>query len=110
MNVDRFDSVKLFWMLMQYVYFHVLCSPLSSLSAVGYDATCELCGFDFENRKALASHARAHLRQQGVDWKVIGSPIETLKAWMKSEPGKVAELHKSYMRGDLPFVKKVCPG
>lgn len=73
----------------------------------GCDATCELCGFDFENRKALASHARAHLRQQGVDWKVNGSPIDTLMAWMKSEPRKVAELHKSYMRGQLPFVKKV---
>ncbi|XP_067315144.1 protein Wiz [Pseudorasbora parva] len=80
--------------------------PVSDDTATGCDATCELCGFDFENRKALASHARAHLRQQGVDWKTIGSPIETLKAWMKSEPGKVAELHKSYMRGDLPFVKK----
>ncbi|XP_073708070.1 uncharacterized protein wiza [Garra rufa] len=72
----------------------------------GCDATCELCGFDFENRKALASHARAHLRQQGVDWKINGSPIETLAAWMKSEPGKVAELHKSYMKGHLPLVKK----
>lgn len=78
-------------------------------SAIGCDATCELCGFDFENRKALASHARAHLRQQGVDWKVNGSPIDTLMAWMKSEPRKVAELHKSYMRGQLPFVKKVSP-
>ncbi len=29
---------------------------------------------------------------------------------MKREPGKVAELHKSYLRGDLPFVKKVSPG
>ncbi|XP_043097436.1 protein Wiz [Puntigrus tetrazona] len=81
--------------------------PASDSMSTGCDATCELCGFDFENRKALASHARAHLRQQGVDWKVIGSPIETLAAWMKREPGKVAELHKSYMRGDLPFVKKV---
>ncbi|XP_052415430.1 protein Wiz isoform X1 [Carassius gibelio] len=79
----------------------------SDSMSTGCDATCELCGFDFENRKALASHARAHLRQQGVDWKVIGSPIETLAAWMKKEPGKVAELHKSYMRGDLPFVKKM---
>ncbi|XP_051563418.1 protein Wiz isoform X2 [Myxocyprinus asiaticus] len=70
------------------------------------DATCELCGFDFENRKALASHVRAHLRQQGVDWKIIGSPIETLTAWMQSEPEKVAELHKRYMQGHLPFVKK----
>ncbi|XP_050968593.1 protein Wiz isoform X2 [Labeo rohita] len=78
----------------------------SDSTSAGCDATCELCGFDFENRKALASHARAHLRQQGVDWKVIGSPIETLAAWMKSEPEKVAELHKSYMKGDLPLVKK----
>ncbi|XP_058635953.1 protein Wiz isoform X2 [Onychostoma macrolepis] len=78
----------------------------SDSMSTGCDATCELCGFDFENRKALASHARAHLRQQGVDWKVIGSPIETLAAWMKREPGKVAELHKSYMKGHLPFVKK----
>ncbi|XP_042613712.1 protein Wiz-like isoform X8 [Cyprinus carpio] len=80
--------------------------PASDSMTTGCDATCELCGFDFENRKALASHARAHLRQQGVDWKVIGSPIETLAAWMKSEPWKVAELHKSYMRGHLPLVKK----
>ncbi|XP_062404258.1 protein Wiz isoform X2 [Sardina pilchardus] len=70
------------------------------------DATCELCGFDFENRKALASHARAHLRQQGVDWRLNGSPIETLSAWMQKEPGKVAELHKRYMMGDLPHIRK----
>ncbi|XP_026070099.1 protein Wiz-like isoform X2 [Carassius auratus] len=80
--------------------------PASDSMTTGCNATCELCGFDFENRKALASHARAHLRQQRVDWKVIGSPIETLAAWMKSEPGKVAELQKSYMRGHLPLVKK----
>ncbi|KAI7807870.1 protein Wiz [Triplophysa rosa] len=72
----------------------------------GLDATCDLCGFDFENRKALASHARAHLRQLGVEWKTLGSPIETLMAWMKSEPKKVADLHERYLRGDLPFVKK----
>lgn len=78
----------------------------SDNTAIGLDATCELCGFDFENRKALASHARAHLRQLGVDWKTLGSPIETLTAWMKSEPKKVADLHKRYLRGDLPFVKK----
>ncbi|XP_026883959.2 protein Wiz isoform X4 [Electrophorus electricus] len=70
------------------------------------EATCELCGFDFENRKALASHARAHLRQQGVDWRTNGSPIETLSMWMQQEPAKVAELHKRYMQGDLPHVKK----
>ncbi|XP_059416824.1 protein Wiz-like isoform X2 [Carassius carassius] len=80
--------------------------PASDSMTTGCNATCELCGFDFENRKALASHARAHLRQQGVDWKVIGSPIETLAAWIQSEPGKVAELQKSYMRGHLPLVKK----
>uniref|UniRef100_A0A8C5UCW2 C2H2-type domain-containing protein n=1 Tax=Malurus cyaneus samueli TaxID=2593467 RepID=A0A8C5UCW2_9PASS len=30
------------------------------------EACCELCGLYFENRKALASHARAHLRSQGL--------------------------------------------
>ncbi|XP_036427404.1 protein Wiz isoform X2 [Colossoma macropomum] len=74
--------------------------------AAGCEATCDLCGFDFENRKALASHARAHLRQQGVDWHTNGSPIETLAEWMQREPGKVAELHKRYMRGELPQVVK----
>ncbi|KAK2829339.1 hypothetical protein Q7C36_017329 [Tachysurus vachellii] len=62
------------------------------------DASCELCGFCFENRKALASHARAHLRQFGVtEWSVNGSPIETLSAWMRSRPQTVAELHRSYL-------------
>uniref|UniRef100_A0A8U8BE87 Uncharacterized protein n=1 Tax=Geospiza parvula TaxID=87175 RepID=A0A8U8BE87_GEOPR len=41
------------------------------------EACCELCGLYFENRKALASHARAHLRQFGVtEWCVNGSPTE----------------------------------
>uniref|UniRef100_A0A8C9R8N5 WIZ zinc finger n=1 Tax=Scleropages formosus TaxID=113540 RepID=A0A8C9R8N5_SCLFO len=72
------------------------------------DASCELCGFYFENRKALASHARAHLRQFGVtEWCVNGSPIETLSAWMRSRPQKVAEIHKRYLQGDRPFPKKV---
>uniref|UniRef100_A0A4W5RVI2 Si:ch211-194b1.1 n=1 Tax=Hucho hucho TaxID=62062 RepID=A0A4W5RVI2_9TELE len=63
-------------------------------------ASCELCGFYFENRKALASHARAHLRQFGVtEWCVNGSPIETLSAWMRSRPHKVVEMHRSYMQG-----------
>ncbi|KAJ8283735.1 hypothetical protein COCON_G00025850 [Conger conger] len=71
------------------------------------DASCELCGFYFENRKALASHARAHLRQFGVtEWCVNGSPIETLSAWMRSKPHKVAEMHRRYMQGDRPFPKK----
>ncbi|XP_015416458.1 PREDICTED: protein Wiz [Myotis davidii] len=53
------------------------------------EACCELCGLYFENRKALASHARAHLRQFGVtEWCVNGSPIETLSEWIKHRPQK----------------------
>ncbi|XP_063058244.1 protein Wiz isoform X2 [Engraulis encrasicolus] len=75
-------------------------------SSDAFEYTCELCGFDFENRKALASHARAHLRQQGVEWPANVSPIETLSTWMQRHPAKVAELHKRYMRGDLPQVSR----
>uniref|UniRef100_A0A3B4U1F5 WIZ zinc finger b n=1 Tax=Seriola dumerili TaxID=41447 RepID=A0A3B4U1F5_SERDU len=72
------------------------------------DPSCELCGFYFENRKALASHARAHLRQFGVtEWCVNGSPIETLSAWMRSRPQKVLEMHRSYMQGSRSTLKKV---
>uniref|UniRef100_A0A3Q0SXV8 C2H2-type domain-containing protein n=1 Tax=Amphilophus citrinellus TaxID=61819 RepID=A0A3Q0SXV8_AMPCI len=72
---------------------------------------CELCGFYFENRKALASHARAHLRQFGVtEWCVNGSPIETLSAWMRSRPQKVLEMHRSYMQGNRTALKKVRRG
>lgn len=72
------------------------------------DASCELCGFAFENRKALASHARAHLRQFGVtEWSVNGSPIETLSAWMRSRPQTVAELHRSYLSDGHVAQKKV---
>lgn len=72
------------------------------------DPSCELCGFYFENRKALASHARAHLRQFGVtEWCVNGSPIETLSAWMRSRPQKVLEMHRSYMQGNRSTLKKV---
>ncbi|MGH0154354.1 UNVERIFIED_CONTAM: hypothetical protein FKN15_029013 [Acipenser sinensis] len=72
------------------------------------DASCELCGFYFENRKALASHARAHLRQFGVtEWCVNGSPIETLSAWMRSKPHKVAEVHRTFMQGGGPYPKKM---
>ncbi|TMS14907.1 Protein Wiz [Larimichthys crocea] len=71
------------------------------------DPSCELCGFYFENRKALASHARAHLRQFGVtEWCVNGSPIETLSAWMRSRPQKVLEMHRSYMQGSRSTLKK----
>ncbi|KAL4647955.1 protein Wiz-like isoform X1 [Arapaima gigas] len=79
----------------------------ASHSAPASDASCELCGFYFENRKALASHARAHLRQFGVtEWCVNGSPIETLSAWIRSRPQKVAEIHRRYLQGDRPFPKK----
>ncbi|XP_056143665.1 protein Wiz [Lampris incognitus] len=75
--------------------------------AAHQDASCELCGFFFENRKALASHARAHLRQFGVtEWCVNGSPIETLSAWMRSRPQKVVEMHRSYMQGSRSTFKK----
>ncbi|XP_019749121.1 protein Wiz isoform X2 [Hippocampus comes] len=71
------------------------------------DPSCELCGFYFENRKALASHARAHLRQFGVtEWCVNGSPIETLSAWIHSRPQKVLEMHRSYMQSNRPTSKR----
>ncbi|XP_060774499.1 protein Wiz isoform X2 [Neoarius graeffei] len=70
------------------------------------EATCELCGFDFENRKALASHARAHLRQQGEQWSSSQSPIVALSQWMSREPEKVAALHQLYMQGTLPHIRK----
>ncbi|XP_018110471.1 protein Wiz isoform X2 [Xenopus laevis] len=70
------------------------------------EACCELCGLYFENRKALASHARAHLRQFGVtEWCVNGSPIETLREWMKQRPQK-AGAYLSYIQGGRPFSKK----
>uniref|UniRef100_A0AAY4AWT8 C2H2-type domain-containing protein n=1 Tax=Denticeps clupeoides TaxID=299321 RepID=A0AAY4AWT8_9TELE len=78
-------------------------SPLGVKKEPGQacNASCELCGFYFENRKALASHARAHLRQFGVtEWCVNGSPIETLSAWIRSRPHKVAEMQSSYMQGN----------
>ncbi|CAL8330065.1 unnamed protein product [Lota lota] len=70
---------------------------------------CDLCGFEFNHRKALASHARAHLRQLGVtEWKMDGSkgsPIEILNEWIQKEPAKVAEITQRYLMGDL-FIKK----
>ncbi|XP_075063063.1 protein Wiz isoform X2 [Mixophyes fleayi] len=70
------------------------------------EACCELCGLYFENRKALASHARAHLRQFGVtEWCVNGSPIETLREWMKQRPQK-AGAYLSYIQGGRPYTKK----
>ncbi|XP_018422451.1 PREDICTED: protein Wiz-like [Nanorana parkeri] len=73
--------------------------------ATNMEAACELCGLIFENRKALASHARAHLRQFGVtEWCVNGSPIETLREWMKQRPQK-AGAYLNYIQG-RPFSKK----
>ncbi|KAM6233199.1 protein Wiz [Porphyrio hochstetteri] len=70
------------------------------------EACCELCGLYFENRKALASHARAHLRQFGVtQWCVNGSPIETLSEWIRHRPQK-AGAYRSYIQGGRPFTKK----
>uniref|UniRef100_A0A4W3J3X0 C2H2-type domain-containing protein n=1 Tax=Callorhinchus milii TaxID=7868 RepID=A0A4W3J3X0_CALMI len=54
---------------------------------ISADTCCELCGHYFENRKALASHARAHLRQFGVtEWHINGSPIDTLREWIRQKP------------------------
>uniref|UniRef100_A0A3Q3M162 WIZ zinc finger a n=1 Tax=Labrus bergylta TaxID=56723 RepID=A0A3Q3M162_9LABR len=64
------------------------------------DTSCELCGFDFENRKALASHARAHLRQLGIiEWKTDGasSPIELLNELIRRDPAKVAALNSDLL-------------
>ncbi|KAM9856684.1 protein Wiz [Aulostomus maculatus] len=72
------------------------------------DKSCELCGFDFENRKALASHARAHLRQLGlVEWKTEGasSPIELLSELIRRDPARVAAVTRRYRMGDL-YIKK----
>ncbi|KAG7486099.1 Wiz-like isoform X1 [Solea senegalensis] len=72
------------------------------------DTSCELCGFNFENRKALASHARAHLRQLGIiEWKADGasSPIELLSELIRKDPVKVAAITRRYRTGDL-YIKK----
>lgn len=81
----------------------------SSLISLVSDASCELCGFDFENRKALASHARAHLRQLGIiEWKADGatSPIELLSELIRKDPVKVEAITRRYRMGDL-YIKKV---
>uniref|UniRef100_I3KRR9 WIZ zinc finger a n=1 Tax=Oreochromis niloticus TaxID=8128 RepID=I3KRR9_ORENI len=84
-------------------------SPSSKGGVIHLDTSCELCGFDFENRKALASHARAHLRQLGIiEWKADGatSPIELLSELIRRDPAKVSEITKRYRMGDL-YIKKV---
>lgn len=85
------------------------CYVTSFLIFVVSDASCELCGFDFENRKALASHARAHLRQLGIiEWKADGatSPIELLSELIRKDPVKVEAITRRYRMGDL-YIKKV---
>lgn len=81
----------------------------SSKSGSSHTATsCELCGFDFENRKALASHARAHLRQLGIiEWKADGasSPIELLNEMIRKDPAKVSAITRRYKSGDF-YIKK----
>ncbi|XP_068178425.1 protein Wiz isoform X2 [Antennarius striatus] len=83
--------------------------PTAAKSGASHgDTSCELCGFDFENRKALASHARAHLRQLGiVEWKADGatSPIELLSELIRKDPVKVAAITQRYRTGDL-YIKK----
>ncbi|XP_061535537.1 protein Wiz [Phycodurus eques] len=84
-------------------------SPSCKSGALTWGKSCELCGFHFENRKALASHARAHLRQLGVvEWKTEGatSPIEHLRELMRKDPVKVAALTRRYREGDLYIKKK----
>ncbi|KAM7009457.1 protein Wiz-like [Tautogolabrus adspersus] len=79
-------------------------SPSSKSGSSHSDTSCELCGFDFENRKALASHARAHLRQLGIiEWKTDGasSPIELLNELIRRDPAKVAAITQRYRRRDL---------
>ncbi|KAM9363602.1 protein Wiz-like [Symphorus nematophorus] len=83
-------------------------SPSSKSGASHADTSCELCGFDFENRKALASHARAHLRQLGIiEWKADGatSPIELLSELIRRDPVKVSAITRRYRTGDL-YIKK----
>ncbi|XP_077461372.1 protein Wiz-like [Stigmatopora argus] len=84
-------------------------SPSSKSGAVTWGISCELCGFNFENRKALASHARAHLRQLGVlEWKAEGanSPIELLSNLIQKDPVRVAAVTRRYLEGDLYIKKK----
>lgn len=82
-------------------------SPSGKAATARTDASCELCGFEFDNRKALASHARAHLRQLGIDWKTDGSasPIDLLSDIIRKDPAKVAEVMQRYRMGDL-YIRK----
>ncbi|XP_072318625.1 protein Wiz isoform X2 [Eucyclogobius newberryi] len=82
-------------------------APSGKVAAARTAPACELCGFEFDNRKALASHARAHLRQLGIEWKPDGSssPIELLSDIIRKDPAKVAEVTQRYRMGDL-YIRK----
>lgn len=83
-------------------------SPPAKSRHLHVDASCELCGFEFENRKALASHARAHLRQLGiVEWKADGatSPIELLSELIRRDPDRVSQITRRYRLGHL-YIRK----
>lgn len=81
--------------------------PPSGKMSAAKDVACELCGFEFDNRKALASHARAHLRQLGIEWKHdgTGSPIDLLSDIIRKDPAKGAEVMQRYRMGDL-YIRK----
>ncbi|XP_051824570.1 protein Wiz-like [Antechinus flavipes] len=79
--------------------------PGPSCQAPG-EAPCELCGLHFENRQALASHAQAHLRRLGVTGGCVkGSPIETLREWIKRGP-QSGGAHGSHVPGGRPLLGK----
>lgn len=60
-------------------------SPPSKQPKSSEDFTCILCGEEFENRKGLAIHARAHLRQIGVvDLQGKISAIDTVQELVSS--------------------------
>lgn len=82
-------------------------SQSGKLVGLKNDTSCELCGFDFDNRKALASHARAHLRQLAIEWRPDGStsPIDLLSEIIRRDPSKVTEITHRYRMGDL-YIKK----
>ncbi|PIO37925.1 hypothetical protein AB205_0001330, partial [Aquarana catesbeiana] len=64
---------------------------------------CEFCGAWFETRKGLASHARAHLRQWGVnDPDSKGSSIVLLNAFIKSEDFKKRMSGQTAVDNDPP--------
>uniref|UniRef100_A0A4W3IR35 C2H2-type domain-containing protein n=1 Tax=Callorhinchus milii TaxID=7868 RepID=A0A4W3IR35_CALMI len=84
-GAERFVFVSKYFQQLPVICKVFFFSVTSSLAAA--DTCCELCGHYFENRKALASHARAHLRQFGVtEWHINGSPIDTLREWIRQKP------------------------